>query len=60
MGRDGTLNDKLSLQITSIKLNGSNYLPWSLIALLAIQSRDLPNYLTGETEEPKLRDLSHS
>lgn len=33
---------------------------WSCSALLAIQSRGRSNYLTGEAEEPKLEDLSHS
>lgn len=51
-------NENPSLQITTAKLDGSNYLPWSL--LLAIQSRGISNYLTGEVKESKLGNPSHS
>lgn len=51
---------KTHLQITIVKLDGSNFLPWPRSALLAIQSRLLSNYLTGEAEEAKISDPSHS
>lgn len=58
--RGRTLNENLSLQTTIIKLDGSNYLPWSCSSLLTIQSRGLSDSLTGKAEDPKLGDPSHS
>lgn len=51
-------NENPSLRITTVKLDGSNYLPWSRSALLTIQNRGLSNYLTGEVKESKLGDQS--
>jgi hypothetical protein len=37
LGRVGALNENPSLQITTVKLDGSNYLAWSRSALLSIK-----------------------
>lgn len=58
--RTGTSNENPSLQITTIKFDGNNYLPWACSALLAIQSRGLSDYLTEEAGEPKLGNPSYS
>lgn len=41
-------------------LDGINYLPWSCIALLAIQRLGLSDDLMGEAKELKVGDASHS
>lgn len=47
LGRVGALNENPSLQITTVKLDGSNYLAWSRSALLSIKSRGMVDYLLG-------------
>lgn len=58
--RTGTLIENPSLQITTVKLDGSKYFTWSRSALLAIWNRGLSDYLMGEAGELKLGDPSHS
>jgi hypothetical protein len=43
-----------TLQITTVKLDGPNYLAWSQFALLSIKSRGKMGYLNGKIQEPKL------
>ena len=38
-------NDNPSLQISSVKLGGTNYLAWSRLCLLSIQARGLQGYI---------------
>lgn len=38
-GCEGTQIDNSLLQITTVKLDGTNYLTWSRFAILSIQSR---------------------
>lgn len=52
-----TLNENPSLQITIVKIDGSNYLCWSCSCLSPIESRGLSNYLKGEYEELKMNPL---
>ncbi|GAV64566.1 UBN2_3 domain-containing protein, partial [Cephalotus follicularis] len=42
-----------SLQISSTKFNGTNYLPWSKACMLSIRATKLVGYLTGTTPRPK-------
>jgi hypothetical protein len=39
-----------TLQITTIKLDGPNYLAWSQSALLSIKSRGKMGYLNGKIQ----------
>lgn len=40
--------DNPTLQITTVKLNGHNYLPWSPSEKLFIKSKRKMGYITGE------------
>lgn len=51
--RVGTLIES-PLQIATVKLDGSNYLPWSCTAFFTICSHGLYVYLTEVTKEPKV------
>jgi hypothetical protein len=42
-----------TLQITTVKLDGLNYLAWSQSTLLSIKSRGKMGYLNGKIQEPK-------
>ena len=48
-----------SLQITTHKLNGKNYLEWSQSVKLAIDGRGKLGYLTGEIQKPKETDPTY-
>lgn len=60
LGRVGALNENPSLQITTVKLDGSNYLAWSRSALLSIKSRGMVDYLTGKRKEPDISDPAYA
>ena len=47
-----------SLQITTHKLNGKNYLEWSQSVKLAIDGHEKLGYLTGETKKPAKTDAT--
>lgn len=55
-GREGVLNDNPSSQITTVKLDGSNYLNWSWLAILSIQSRGYSRYLIENSKKPEEND----
>lgn len=48
------LNENPSVEIPTVKLDESNYFPWTHSALLAIQKWGPSDYLTWEAKEPKL------
>ncbi|KAK6927413.1 Retrotransposon Copia-like, N-terminal [Dillenia turbinata] len=56
----GLLGDDPSLQISPIKLDGTNYLSWSRLCLLFIQTRGLKGYVTGEKPKPAITDLTYN
>jgi hypothetical protein len=45
-----------TLQITTAKLDGFNYLSWSQSALLYVKSKGQIGYLNGKIQEPKPDD----
>ncbi|KAJ1413354.1 Gag-polypeptide of LTR copia-type [Sesbania bispinosa] len=51
--------DSHSVQITSFRLNGSNYLRWSQSMQMYIRGRGKLGYLTGERLEPDITDPQH-
>jgi hypothetical protein len=51
-----SLGENPTLQITTVKLDGLNYLAWSPSALLSIKSRGKMGYLNGRIKEPQLDD----
>lgn len=51
--REGVITDNPSLQITTVKLDGNNFLTWSRSAILSIQSRGLYLYLIGISNKPE-------
>ena len=48
-----------SIQITTIKLNGENFLRWSQSVRMYIRGRGKIGYLTGETKEPAADDATY-
>jgi hypothetical protein len=48
-----------TLQITTVKLDGLNYLAWSQSALFSIKSRGKMGYLNGRIQEPKPNDPNY-
>jgi hypothetical protein len=48
-----------TLQITTVKLDGLNYLAWSQSALLSIKSKGKMGYLNCRIQEPKLNDPTY-
>ncbi|KAG8483038.1 hypothetical protein CXB51_021961 [Gossypium anomalum] len=50
----GTEASHLSFQLTSHKLNGKNYLEWSLSVKLAIDGHGKLGHLTGEVKQPQM------
>lgn len=48
-----------TLQVTTVKLNGKNYLPWSQSFKLFVKGEGLMGYLLGTTKEPKVGDTLH-
>ncbi|KAK3008643.1 hypothetical protein RJ639_013452 [Escallonia herrerae] len=49
-----------SLQITSHKLDGKNFLQWSRSVLLVIRGRGKMGYITGEIQRPALGDSMYA
>ncbi|KAL5804087.1 hypothetical protein ACOSQ3_030887 [Xanthoceras sorbifolium] len=49
-----------SVQITTIRLNGDNFLRWSQSVRMYIRGRGKIGYLTGEKKEPKPEDPAYS
>ncbi|KAL5813385.1 hypothetical protein ACOSQ3_024146 [Xanthoceras sorbifolium] len=49
-----------SVQITTIRLNGDNFLRWSQSVRMYIRGRGKIGYLTGEKKEPKSEDSAYS
>ncbi|KAK6918108.1 Retrotransposon Copia-like, N-terminal [Dillenia turbinata] len=56
----GLLGDNPSLQISPVKLDGTNYLSWSRSCLLFIQARGLKGYVTGEKPKPAIIDSTYN
>lgn len=52
VSRVGTHGHNPSLQLSSTKLNGNNYLAWSRACLLSVKASSMYGYLTGEISEP--------
>ncbi|XP_074364949.1 uncharacterized protein LOC141705998 [Apium graveolens] len=48
------------VQITSIRLNGDNFVRWSQSVRMYIRGRGKIGYLTGETKKPASTDLTYS
>lgn len=55
-----TLNDSPSLQISPVKLDGTNYLIWSRSCSLAIVARQLTGYITSDLPQPVYDDPLHT
>ena len=55
-----TDNSSLSLQITSYKLNGKNYLQWSRSVQMVIRGRGKIGFLDGSLTKPSSTDPSYS
>ncbi|GAV87232.1 UBN2_3 domain-containing protein [Cephalotus follicularis] len=45
-----------ALQISPIKFNGTNYLPWSKACMISVRANKLVGYLTGTTTRPVKTD----
>ncbi|KAK3026256.1 hypothetical protein RJ639_041632 [Escallonia herrerae] len=54
-----SFGDNSSLQITSHKLDGKNFLQWSRSVLLVIRGRGKMGYITGEIQRPALGDSTY-
>ncbi|KAK3008239.1 hypothetical protein RJ639_015215 [Escallonia herrerae] len=54
-----SFGDNSSLQITSHKLDGKNFLQWSRSVLLVIRGRGEMGYITGEIQRPALGDSTY-
>ncbi|XP_024031744.1 uncharacterized protein LOC112094601 [Morus notabilis] len=52
-------HDSHFIQITTIRLNGENFLRWSQSVRMYIRRRGKIGYLTGEKKEPTQEDPSH-
>ena len=52
--------DSHSVQITTIRLNGANYLRWSQSVQMYIRGRGKLGYLTGERLQPAITDPQHA
>ena len=48
------------IKLTNIKLNGDNFLRWSLSVQMYIQGRGKIGYLTGDKTEPPITDAQHA
>jgi hypothetical protein len=51
-----SLGENPTLQITTVKSDGLNYLAWSQSAVLSAKSRGNMGYLNGRIQEPQLND----
>jgi hypothetical protein len=56
----GISGDNLSLQISPVKLDGSNFLAWSGSCLSFIQVRGLQGYITGDRIRPEALDPTYN
>lgn len=56
----GTTSESHSIQITTICLNGDNFLTWSQSVRTYIRGRGNIGYLTGEKEAPGTNDPAYS
>jgi hypothetical protein len=54
-----SLGENPTLQITTVKLDGLNYLAWSQSALLSIKSRGKIGFLNGKIQEPQPNDPAY-
>lgn len=52
--------DSHSVQITTIRLNGDNFLRWSQAVRMYIKGRGMMGYLTGETKAPPETDPAYA
>lgn len=59
MGQYVSTNDNPTLQITTVKLDGLNYLAWPRSATLYIKSKWKIGYLTGKVTESAVNDPSY-
>ncbi|KAL5840806.1 hypothetical protein ACOSQ4_013414 [Xanthoceras sorbifolium] len=48
------------VQITTIRLNGDNFLRWSQSVRMYIRGREKIGYLTGETKKPNPKDPAYA
>lgn len=53
-------SDNPSLQISLVKLDGTNYLTCSRSYLLCIKFRELQKYITGDTKKLDVGDLEYN
>ena len=53
-------SDSHCIQITSIRLNGDNFLRWSQSVRMYIRGRGKIGYLTGDKKEPATTDPAHA
>ncbi|KAI9177655.1 hypothetical protein LWI28_017786 [Acer negundo] len=53
-------SDQQLVRITNIKLNGNNFIRWSLSIKMYIHGRGKIGYLTGEKAEPDAKDSTHA
>ena len=60
-GTNGASNDNSSNPntITTHKLNGRNYLPWSQSVMLFIRGKGKADFITGEAVKPEVTDGSY-
>ncbi|XP_057996496.1 uncharacterized protein LOC131175840 [Hevea brasiliensis] len=56
----GFVGDNPSLQISPVKLDGTNYLAWSRSCLLFIQARGLQGYITKDRKKPESTSSTYS
>ena len=55
-----SISNSHSIQITSICLNGDNFLRWSQSVHMYIHGRGKIGYLTGDKKEPTVDDPAHA
>ena len=55
-----SISDSHSIQITSIRLNGDNFLHWSQSVRMYIRGKGKIGYLTGDKKEPTVDDPAHA
>ena len=53
-------SDSHSVQITTIRLNGDNFLRWSQSVRMYIRGRGKIGYLTGDKKEPAKENSTHA
>ena len=55
-----TTSESHSVQITTIRLNGDNFLRWSQSVWMYIRGRGKMGYLTGEKKAPEVDDPNYA